>query len=58
MEQENYFEIPTFLPMKQGKSRMEKFKVVMLDLSEICLFVFFFSFEVPCSKFKMASISK
>ena len=59
-----YFEIPAFLPIEQGISRAGKFKVMLhFAATEMCLFVFLFSFEfptleVPPSKFKKAVISK
>ena len=61
-----YFEIPTFLPIEQGISRAEKFKVMLHVVATqmyLFVFVFLFSFEfpaleVPCSKFKKAAISK
>ena len=60
----NYFEIPAFLPIERGISRAGKFKVMLhFAATEMCLFVFLFSFEfpaleVPRSKFKKAAISK
>ena len=62
----NYFEIPAFLPIERGISRVGKFKVMLhFTETEICLFVFVFLFsfefpalEVPRSKFKKAAISK
>ena len=99
----NYFEIPAFLPIERGISRVGKFKVMLhfaggfhrhiweelrswmwlggkntslvadtqknlhksssITATEMCLFVFLFSFEfpaleVPHSKFKKAAISQ
>ena len=60
----NYFEFPAFLPIERGISRVGKFKVMLhFAATEMCLFVFLFSFEfpaleVPHSKFKKAAISK
>ena len=46
MEEENYFEIPAFLPIERGISRAGKFKVMLhFTATEMCLFVFLFSFE-------------
>ena len=59
-----YFEILAFLPIERGISRAGKFKVMLhFAATEMCLFVFLFSFEfptleVPRSKFKKAAISK
>ena len=45
----NYFEIPAFMPIEQGGiSRVGKFKVMLhFAATEMCLFVFLFSFEFP-----------
>ena len=59
----NYFEIPAFLPIERGISRMGKFKLMLhFAATEMCLFLFLFSFEfpaleVPRSKFKKVAIS-
>ena len=60
----NHFEISAFLPIEGGISRAGKFKVILhFAATEMCLFVFLFSFEfpaleVPHSKFKKAAIAK
>ena len=55
---------PAFLPIERGISRAGKVKVMLhFAATEMCLFVFVFSFEfpsleVPPSKFKKVAISK